>query len=56
MAGGALFLKHYQIFDKDLPMMGTAEDWVVSNDFNYLRLLFADDVIKLLRESVDAIE
>ena len=25
-------------------------------DFNYLRLLYADDVIKLLRESVDAIE
>ena len=43
----ALFLKHYQIFDKDLPMMETAEDWVVANNYDYLRLLYCDDFKKL---------
>jgi len=39
----ALFLKHYQILDKDVPMMSTAENWVAANDFDYLRLLYSDD-------------
>lgn len=43
----ALFLKHYQIMDNDLPMMGVAEDWVATAGYDYLRLLYSDDFDKL---------
>lgn len=42
-----LFLKHYQIFNKDLPMMGIAEEWVATAGYDYLRLLYSDDFPKL---------
>lgn len=42
-----LFLKHYQIFDVEPPVMKTSENWVFSNPLNYLRRLYCDDFEKI---------
>ena len=42
-----LFLKHYQVFDRDILSMNTIEDQVVKREFDYLRLLFSQDFEKL---------
>ena len=39
----ALFLKHYQVLDKDIPVITPPEDIVMTEGYDYLRLLYSDD-------------
>jgi len=42
-----LFLVHYQILDKDIPGVSSPEDMVMTEGYDYLRLLYADDFAAL---------
>ena len=39
-----LFMTHYQLLEKEPDVMAKAKDWVIASGYNYLRLLFADDI------------
>ena len=42
-----LFLHHYQILDKEMPAITAAVDYVIHEDYDYLRLLYSFDYDKL---------
>ena len=43
-----LFMRHYQILDKDTPEIIAADDYVINEGYSYLSLLYSFDYEKLL--------